>query len=144
MRKFVCKKDSKTDVITYMEYENLKGFDVHPKKYASFDDMINVDSMVVINPSLIEKLINKKVKRTIDKILIMLSLISEDDPDSCGLVLDEVARLKGLINEKYKNYVDSKTFKALCKRVGILEKEVCLRIDALSYSDVNTNSGPRR
>ena len=47
MRKFVCKKDSKTDVITYMEYENLKGFDVHPKKYASFDDMINVDSMVV-------------------------------------------------------------------------------------------------
>lgn len=144
MRKFVCKKDAKTDVITYMEYENLKGFDVHPKKSACFDDMINVDSMVVINPSLIEKLIDKKVKRAIDKILIMLSLISDDDPDSCGLVLDEVSRLKGLINEKYKNYVDSKTFKALCKRVGILEKEVMLRMDALSYSDVNTNSGPRR
>lgn len=144
MRKFVCKKDSRTDVITYMEYSNLKGFDVHPKKDACFDDMINVDSMVVINPSLIEKLIDKKVKRTIDRILVMLSFVSDEDPDGCGLVLDEVARLKGLIYEKYKNYVDDKTFRALCKRVQFLEKEVMLRMDALSYSDVNVNSGPRR
>lgn len=28
-RKFVVKKDAKTDVITYMEYEKLKGFNVN-------------------------------------------------------------------------------------------------------------------
>ena len=31
-RKFVVKKDAKSDVITYMEYEKLKGFNVKPKK----------------------------------------------------------------------------------------------------------------
>ena len=51
-RKFVVKKDAKTDVITYMEYEKLKGFSVKPKKNVSFEDMINVDEMKIFYSNL--------------------------------------------------------------------------------------------
>ena len=68
-RKFVVKKDAKSDVITYMEYEKLKGFNVKPKKTLNFEDMINVNEMIIINPTLIEKLIDKKCTRTFEKIL---------------------------------------------------------------------------
>ena len=59
-KRFVVKKDAKTDVITYMEYEKLKGFSVKPKTNVTFEDMINVNEMILINPSLIEKLVSKK------------------------------------------------------------------------------------
>ena len=66
-KRFVVKKDAKTDVITYMEYERLKGFNVKPKKNVSFEDMINVESMILINPSLIEKLISMNKINKLEK-----------------------------------------------------------------------------
>src|SRR5574344_305215 len=103
-KKFVIKKDDKTDVITYMEYERLRGFNVKPKKDVHFEDMINVNEMVVINPSLIEKLVDKKCRRTLEKILLMLSVINEDDSDDDApfeLVIDEISHFKKLVISKY-------------------------------------------
>ncbi len=132
-KKFVVKKDAKTDVITYMEYEKLKGFSVKPKSDAHFEDMINVDKMILINPSLIEKLISKKCTRTFDKIIKMLSVVSDEEDDDSGymLILDEIARFKNLLISKYKQYMIEKEFELNIKKLELLEEEVRHRKNAL-------------
>lgn len=134
-KKFVVKKDAKTDVITYMEYEKLKGFSVKPKSDAHFEDMINVDKMILINPSLIEKLISKKCTRTFDRIIKMLSVVSDDDDDDSDsgytLILDEIARFKDLLISKYQQYMEEKAYELNLKKLELLEQEVIRRKNAL-------------
>lgn len=148
-KKFVVKKDSQTDTITYMEYENRKGFRVKPKNKVNIVDMINVNEMVIINPSLIEKLIDKKADRTLNKFFMMLSVIDEDDDDDtgCMLILDEIARFKDLVMTKYINYMKKEKYKILLQKIEIIEEEVKRRTDYLKYygdSNEISNSKPRR
>lgn len=128
-KRFVIKKDAKTDVITYMEYEKLKGLKMKPKKSASFEDMISVNEVIVINPSLIEKLIDKKCSRTFSKIIRMMSFVSDDEDDDSGymLILDEIERFKNLIVNKYKSYMEEKEYNILLKKLELLEQEVIAR-----------------
>lgn len=128
-KRFVVKKDAKTDVITYMEYEKLKGLKFKPKSNISFEDMISVNEMIVINPSLIEKLVSKKCSRTFKKILKMISLVSDDEDDDSGymLILDEIERFKRLIINKYENYMEEKEYDVLLKKLEMIKQEVEIR-----------------
>lgn len=148
-RKFVVKKDAKSDVITYMEYEKLKGFNVKPKKTLNFEDMINVNEMIIINPTLIEKLIDKKCTRTFEKILTIMSIIDDsDDEDDTpfDLVLDELTRFKSLIESKYKDYMEKEKYKIVMKKIEIITKELELRRSARIQDilEENTRNKPRR
>ena len=150
VRRFVVKKDAKTEVITYMEYEKLKGFNVKPKDNLNFEDMINVNEMIIINPSLIEKLIDKKCNRTLEKILTLMSVIEDDSGDedgSCDLILDEVERFKTLVMNKYKDYMEEEKFKVLLKKIEIIEKEIKLRKSVRVQDELieqNKKNKPRR
>lgn len=128
-KRFVVKKDAKSDVITYMEYEKLKGFNVKPKDSLNFEDMINVNEMIIINPTLIEKLIDKKCKRTLEKILTIMTIIDDDSDDDTpfDLVLDELERFKSLVRGKYKEYMEQEKYKLVMKKIEIIEKELNLR-----------------
>ena len=133
-KRFVVKKDAKTDVITYMEYEKLKGFSVKPKTNVTFEDMINVNEMILINPSLIEKLVSKKCSRTFDKIVKMLSVVSDDEDDSDPgymLILDEIERFKNLLVSKYQKYMDEKEYELNLKKLELLKQEIEHRRAAL-------------
>ena len=141
-RKFIVKKDAKTEVITYMEYENLKGFNVKPKHNINFEDMINVEEMIVINPGLIEKLVDKKCKRTFEKIITMISIASEEDDDDEGdasfmLILDEIERFKNLIINKYKNHIEEKEYETLLKKLEILKAEIERRRNYILEKELN-------
>lgn len=140
-RKFIVKKDAKTEVITYMEYENLKGFNVKPKHNINFEDMINVEEMIVINPGLIEKLVDKKCKRTFEKIIKMISIASEEDDDegdsSFMLILDEIERFKNLIINKYKSYIEEKEYETLLKKLDILKAEIEHRRNYILEKELN-------
>lgn len=125
--KFVVKKDENTEIITYMEYEKIKGLNLKPKHKMKFEDMINVDEMIIINPSLIKKLIDKKCKRNLERILKIISIIYEDDDSddsSFGVALTEIERLKGLINNKYKSYMDEKVYVLYMKKLELIKQEL--------------------
>lgn len=128
-KRFVVTKDANTNTITYAEYEKLKGYNVKPKKELKIEDMINVNEMIIINPSLIDKLIDKKIKRSFEKILKMLNAIDEDEDGTLpiNLVLDEVEKLKVLAMQKYKKYMEEEKYELLMKKIKILEQEVRLR-----------------
>ena len=148
-RKFVIRKDAKTDVITYMEYEKLKGFNVKPKDNFNFEDMINVNEMIIINPTLIEKLIDKKCKRTLEKFIMMLSIIDEDDSDDSSnvdIVLDELERFKTLVTNKYEEFMEKEEYKMLLKKIDIIKKELELRKNVKYQFELNEEkiSKPKR
>ena len=148
-RKFVVKKDANTDVITYMEYEKLKGFNVKPKDNFNFEDMINVNEMIIINPTLIEKLIDKKCKRTLEKLIMMLSIIDEDDSDDSSnvdIVLDELERFKTLVTNKYEEFMEKEEYKMLLKKIDIIKKELELRKNVKYQFELNEEkiSKPKR
>lgn len=129
-KRFVVTKDENTQTITYKEYDNFKGYDFKPKNKLSKEDIINVDEMVIINPSLIEKLISKKCKKTLERILKLISFIYDDDEtgeESVTLALNEIAKFKELLDTKYKEYMKEKEYKLMLKKLEILENEVKLR-----------------
>lgn len=129
-KRFVVTKDENTQTITYKEYDSLKGYDFKPKNKLSKEDIINVDEMVIINPSLIEKLISKKCKKTLGRILKLISFIYDDDEtgeESVTLALNEIAKFKELLDTKYKEYMKEKEYKLMLKKLEILENEVKLR-----------------
>lgn len=129
-KRFVVTKDETTQTITYKEYDSLKGYDFKPKNKLSKEDIINVDEMVIINPSLIEKLISKKCKKTLERILKLISFIYDDDEtgeESVTLALNEIAKFKELLDTKYKEYMKEKEYKLMLKKLEILENEVKLR-----------------
>ena len=66
-------KDSKT--ITYMEYDKIDGYQVTPKNNMKFQDAINVKSMVLINPSLIEKMVDIKARKRFNHLINLLIII---------------------------------------------------------------------
>lgn len=141
-KRFVVTKDNLTDAITYLEYERKKGFSIKPKSNVSFSDMIDVEKMVIINPSLIEKLVDKKCKKTLEKIIRMTSIIYEDDEDTggnLGIILDEIEKFKQLITNKYKEYMKEKEYKVLLKKLDIIESEVNLRKLALTFNNSNSS-----
>lgn len=129
-KRFVVTKDENAQTITYKEYDSLKGYDFKPKNKLSKEDIINVDEMVIINPSLIEKLISKKCKKTLERILKLISFIYNDDEtgeESVTLALNEIAKFKELLDTKYKEYMKEKEYKLMLKKLEILENEVKLR-----------------
>ena len=129
-KRFVVTKDENTQTITYKEYDSLKGYDFKPKNKLSKEDIINVDEMVIIIPSLIEKLISKKCKKTLERILKLISFIYDDDEtgeESVTLALNEIAKFKELLDTKYKEYMKEKEYKLMLKKLEILENEVKLR-----------------
>ena len=133
-KRFVVKKDDKTDVITYMEYDKIEGFRVKPKKTVSFEDMINVNEMIVINPSLIQKLISKKCTRSFDKIIKMMSVVSDDEDDGDTgymLVHDQLERFRMLLINKYKAYMDELEYETTLKKIELLKQEVEARRNRL-------------
>lgn len=144
-RRFVVKKDAKTDAISYVEYDRLKGYTLKPKEKIDVDDLINVNKIVIINPTLIEKLIDKKCKKTLEKIIKMLSVIDDDDDDNAGsitMVIDMIDHFRTLILEKYKDYIDPKEIKILLKKLDILMAEVKLRLQAVEIKyDISHKKG---
>lgn len=122
-------KDSKT--IKYFEYDKLKGYNIHPKQNIKFQNAINVDKMVIINPTLIEKLVDKKIKHKFNNLINLLSFVYESD-DATGegleLALNEAEKLRMELINKYKKYLSEEKQSLMEKKLDILEDEIKLRM----------------
>ena len=104
--------------------------------------MINVSKVVVINPSLIEKLIDKKCNKQLERIVKLLTTLYNDtdgDGDTnLGFVLNEIEKFRQLIDSKYKEYMKSENYKTLKKKLDIIEQEVKLRRNILKMKELNS------
>ncbi|MEG1495491.1 MAG: hypothetical protein RSB99_03765 [Bacilli bacterium] len=141
----VKNKDEKS--ITCFEYDKIKGVDISPKNNIKFTDAINVNKMVLINPSLIEKMIDKKISKRFDKLLKILAIIYDDNDDTgTGYreALNEITKFRLEIYTKYKMYMEEAKLTIALKKLTILENEVLERLNTLTSTYSQLKEGKSR
>lgn len=132
-------KEKNKKELAYFEYDKLDGFNMTSKnKNIKLKDAINVNKMVIINPSMVEKLIDKKINMKMKKLINLILNIydSDDDPGSAMMqALNEIEKFKREMINKYLNYMNKKQLGILEDKIRMLESEVTKR----SYV-INENS----
>ena len=132
-------KDSKT--IKYFEYDKLNGYSIHPKPNIKFSNAINVNKMIIINPSLIDKIIDRKIKHKFNSLINLLSFVYENEeastPDGLELALNEAEKFRMEIINKYKQYLSEEKLNLLEKKLDILEDEIKLRMQYYINEQMN-------
>ena len=123
---FVNKKNNNNEII-YLDYNKLKGFDFSPKNKIKYDGIV-VNKMVIIKPSMIEKVLKRKIKNKLDLYLkLIVRFIESEDSDngeSIREALNDLTRYKSIITHKYRKYLDEKYLRLLLKKIVILEYEL--------------------
>ena len=146
-KRFLVIKNNDSKEIKYFEYKNVKGYNITPKKNIRFEDAINVDKMILINPSLIEKMVDKKVKRKFNFLINLMSIVCDSDssnPDGLYLAKNEAEKFRMELLNKYRKYIEEQKFELLEKKLSILEGELDLRIKYLDYENEREMEGKSR
>ena len=125
-RYYVCKSGNDSQIVC-IDYNKLKGFDFSPKNNVKYDGII-VNKMVIVKPSMIEKILRKKIKRKLDLYLkLIIKFIESDDSDTGDALreaLNDLSRYKKIIEYKYRKYLDQKYLQILLKKIALLEYEL--------------------
>ena len=123
---YVCIKGNDRQILC-LDYDKLKGFGFSPKNNVKYDGIV-VNKMIIIKPSMIEKVLRRKIKRKLDLYLKLIIKFIESEDGSNGDVLREalndLSRYKNIIEYKYKKYLDEKYLKILLKKIALLEYEL--------------------
>ena len=130
-KKYYIVKNKNDKAITYFEYDKMEGYDLTPKKGMKIEDAINVNKVVIINPSLAEKEAKKKFDLKFRKLLTLLNVIFESDDDTGTAYqegLNEVSKLRMELINKYRKHLEKEEADLMNKKLDILEQELKLRL----------------
>lgn len=132
---YVNKKNNSSEII-YLDYDRLSGFNFSPKNSIKYDGIV-VNKMVIIKPSMIEKVLKRKIKKKLELYLrLIIKFIESEDSDngdSLREALNDITRYKSIINHKYRKYLDAKYLNLLFKKIAILEYELNSKL--INYND---------
>ena len=150
-RFLVVKNKDKKD-IKYFDYNKLDGYNLTAKKDVHFSDAIDVNKVVIINPSFIEKVATKKINNKFEKLINMMQVVCEvGDEDESGegyrIALNEASKLKTELWNKYRKFIAQKKLELMIKKIEILEDELKLRQELLAkriQDDFEMNKGNSR
>lgn len=127
-RGYVVSKNNTNKEIQVIEFEVNNGFDVNPKNKVKKQNTINVTKAIFMSPTLIEKILNKKIDKQYKNILKLVGeIISDDDSDDTALmvgVLNDVELFKSIIKKKYSKFMKEEQTEKLLKRLQIMSKEL--------------------
>ena len=140
MKYVIDKKNVKEEKLMYYNVK-MKGLTVSPKN-AVPGLTIKAKKITFIDSELIKEYIKGRINRKIDKIVkFMLRILSDEDPgeDDSGLVIDEVNKLKGIIINRYKEYLTKSEYKALLTKLILLEEEFQKNYNQKMYMNYVSN-----
>ena len=95
-RRYLLNRDANTKEVVVLDYNKLHGYEFIPKNSSEYIG-VNINKMVVIKPSFVEKVLKKKVKRKLDLYLqFIVSILDDEDTDPTSLrrVLDDVSHCR--------------------------------------------------
>lgn len=146
-KRYYVVKEKSTNTITYYEYDKREGYDMSPKKSAKIEDAINVNKVVIINPSLAEKVARKKFDIKFRKLVQLLNVIFESDDETGASYhegLDELSRIRLELNNKYRKYLEKEEADILEKKLDLLEMELKNRLFYFENNYEHTHEGKLR
>lgn len=123
MTSFVIREMKNNFKIVNVDY-GFNGYKYHFHNKNS----LGVDIIIIASPDIIGGLINSSFNKKYKKILeLYLSVINPDDEDSEGnliIALDEIARLRTIIINKYQNILKRKDAEKLLNKLKLIENEI--------------------
>jgi len=134
---YLIKKDKYSGEIIYMEYD-IEGYKFKPRNDLK-KPYINVSSVIIYKPEMIDKLLSRKFEKQFNKLsnIIMKYLYTDDDGDEDEgdymIMLDEIARLKALVENKYKRFLSNEEYKDYIHKITFLDNQVRQKVAILNY-----------
>ena len=130
-QRYYVVKNKDEQSITYFEYDKMNGLSITPKKNVKIKDAINVNKMVIINPTFVEKMIDMKLNKRFQLLLQMIMALYESDDDTgegYGHALNEVNKLREETYNKYFKLMTEEKQELFEKKISILEAELRERL----------------
>ncbi len=124
MKQYFVTKEKYNGEIVYINCDKLSGYKFTPKNTYPYEG-IKINEMVIIKPSLIEKIIKRKIKNKLDFYLkIIIENLDSDDDDDTRIALGDLERYKIIIHDRYSIYLDEKYMNLLNKKINVIEREL--------------------
>ncbi len=139
--KYIIDKNNNDLKLMYYNV-NMVGLNVIPKNDVP-GLSIKANKVVIIDKDLTDSYIKQRINKKIDKIIkFMLKILNDDGTteDDTGLVLDEINRLKGIIINKYKNYMEEAEYKSLLTKMILIEEEFKKSYNEKMYMNIINNN----
>lgn len=115
---------SNSGEFTFIDYSKIDGFKVSPKNEI-VSPGIEVNSMMIIKPIFIEKVLKRKIRRKLEFYLnYIIDEVEDDDDQSYREALDNIERYRSIVEYKYRKYLDDKFINLLLKKINLLEKQI--------------------
>ncbi len=130
MKRYICEKENNDRVSFYLDFTQIGGFKIKPKNNVEYEG-IEVSHLTITNPQLIENILKRKTKRKLNAYLQFLIESLEDDSaegDDLALIIEDAAKYKSIILNKYSKFLDAAYIKELLLRVNFVEDELKLRL----------------
>ena len=135
--------DKTNDDMKLMYYSvNMVGLSVTPKNEVP-GLKIKAKKEVLVDEGLRESYIKQRINKKIDKIIkFMIKVLNDDDTtdSDTGMVLDEINRLKGIVINKYREYMIDSEYKSLLTKLILIEEEFKKSYNQKMYNNyLNSN-----
>lgn len=128
MASYLIKRNDDEQTITLFKCDK-KGYDFKPN--FTYED-INVKKITIYNPKMINNILTTKIDKSFRKLTAITVDILQSDDDSTAadgvMALNEVAKLRGIILNKYQKFLDKDIEEKYLKRLRILENELRSKI----------------
>ena len=124
MKQYFISKKNYNEEVVFVNCDKANGYKFSPKNNYPYEG-VRVNEMIIIKPSLIEKIIKRKIKNRLDFYLkIIIDNLDDSSDDDTRIALDDLARYKKVIKEKYSIYLDEKYMALLNKKINVIEREL--------------------
>lgn len=141
MKKYIIDKDNPNEKLLYYNVD-VVGLSVTPNKSVP-GYKITAKKLTLVDPDLREAYIKQKINKKIDRVIkFMIKILNDEDTsgEDAGIVLDEINKLKGIIINKYKEYMIESEYKSLLTKLILIEEEFKKNYNQKTYLNYMTNS----
>lgn len=129
-KKYSLQKSNIDTTKIKIDKKKVNGYKVKPRNKVK--EISKVNSVMIVNPSFIDKVLKKKIKKKLDYyfqyIIHVIDDESNDDGESIRQALNDVTRYKSIIEYKYSKYLDQKYICLLLNKLNLLEHELKLKM----------------
>ena len=128
--KYLIIKDQKKGETIYFEGKKIEGYPLIKDRNKMING-INVNKMVIVNNSLIEKVINKKMDRKFKSLLELIASVCESDEDpGSGMMyaLSELEKFRRMMFNEYIIYMNNVQLEKMDQKIKLIEQEVKNRL----------------
>ncbi len=139
--KYVIDKQADDKKLMYYNVK-VNGLSVNPINNVE-NLNIKANKVIIVDKELTDSFIKQRINKKIDKIIkFMLRILNDEGTteEDSGLVLDEINRLKGIVINKYREYMIDSEYKALLTKLILIEEEFKKSYNQKMYMGFATNS----